>query len=411
MGSVSDHRSLMVLPDDVLLLTLSFMEGKKRVRLSRACKRMSCVVDQSLAGVKKLHYEKWFGSKLDKYKTKVFSKLLNLEEFCAKTHNKLFCERIARVLAKNCPNLRDMRCYTRITQAYAEERHETGSLKLEFISLTGSSEWDIQFVKELLQSYPNIRVKAFDFDYAYDPDSFWNYLGDAVDVIRNRTTDFQFGKAFQDCLRLHKLKLILTWSNIRVLNLDPNTTIDRQTLQSILNSLPKLQELQVAMDIQDFDLLTCAKQQWTSVSNLLFCSETTGKAGKKPEEQHCRNLMQFIIQREHALQKFSIWLSAAFADNADLMNFIFSNCKKMTHFRMDGGILLTYSPKKRKLCLEVMSWESLQPILRLYPKTKSIEITIKSSAGRSFAAKWKEQIAAFAATKKGYAVRSEIIMK
>ena len=408
MDSVSDPRSLMILPDDILLLTLSFMSGKKRIKQSRACKRMSCVVDQSLAGVKYLNYEKWFGSKLDKHKMKVFSKLMNLQGFYAKTYNKLFCESIADVLAKNCPNLRDMHCHTRITQAYAKEKHETGSLKLLVIRLNGSSEWDIQFVKELLQSYSYIFVKVFFPDGADGKDDFLHYLEDAVDVIKSRTIDSQIRDKYSDHKLMHKLTLILTWSNIRILNI--NRKIDRPALQSILNSLSKLQHLSWAMDIQDVDLLTRAKQKWTCVSISLYCSGT-----ENPEEQHCRNLMQFISQREHALQSFGVWFSVSFADNAALRNFIFSNCKKMIHFRMEDGINLTYWRHVRKLFLMDMSWESLQPILRLYPKTKSIEITIKSPAARaarrSYAEKWKEEIAAFAATKKSYAVRSEIIMK
>ena len=404
MGTVSDPRSLMVLPDDVLLLTLSFMPGQKRVKLSRACKRMSCVVDQSLAGVKELDYDKWFGFKLDKYKTKVFSKFINLRVFCTTVWSKQFSERIARVLAKNCPNLIDMRCHTRISQPYAKEMHKTGSLNLEVIRLTGR-EWDIQFVKQLLQSYPNIRVKALHMD---GMDNFLHHLGDAVEVIKSRTTDFVIGDVYKDLMQ--SLTLILTWStNIRVL--DVGKRLDRQTLQSILNSLPKLQELKVTMDIRDFDLLTCAKQKWSCVSSSLFFSGTG-----KPEEQHCRNLMQFISQREHALQSFGIYLiDLVFAGDEDLRNFIFGNCKRLICFRMDGWIFLTYSPKKHKLYLCDMTCESLQPILHLYPKTKSIEIRITSAAARrasrSFSTKWKEDIAAFTATKKSYAVMSEIIME
>ena len=405
MDTFSDPRSLMILPDDILLLSLSFMPGMERVKLSRVCYRMSCLVDQLLAGVKELDYEKWFGSKLVKYNSNVFSKLFNLQTFHAKQYNRLFCKRIARVLAKNCPNLRDMQCHTRITQAYAKMMHETGSLKLQVLRLNGK-EWDIQFVKQLLQSYPST-VKVF-LENADGTDDFLHYLGDAADVIKSETTDFQIKDKYDDPMLMQKLTLILTCSNIRVLYM--NCMIGRQTLQSILNSLPELLQVSFPMDIHDFDLLTCAKQQWTSVSHSLSCSET-----ENPEEQHCRSLMQFIRQRQDALHFFGVWLAAAFADNVDLRNFIFCNCQNMTGFEMEDGITLTYSPKKRKLCLKDMSWESLQPILRLYPETKSIEIKITSAtarrASRSFAAKWKEEIAAFAATKKSYAVRSEIIMK
>lgn len=100
-----DPKSLLVLPDDVLLETLSYMPLKSRVRHSRTCSRMSNVVDESLNGVKDLNRLKPSNDQIDS-QLKTLSKMKNLRTVCESLPKH---ERWLQVLIQNCQKIEELR--------------------------------------------------------------------------------------------------------------------------------------------------------------------------------------------------------------------------------------------------------------------------------------------------------------
>lgn len=412
-----DLNSLLVLPDDVLCDILSYMSLKTRVKHSRTCSRMLGVVNNSLRDVKDLS-DMHVSDRHADGQLKTLSKLTNLRVFNQSLTTLTRPDRWLEVLINKCHKIEQL------------------------------TDWDVEHMDSYVSGLQGkglpIKLKVIDPHFWYtrtdeSPDALLRLLR-KVDTGLGVSNEKMFNIVVQHpdlMTRVLHMNRLFVWggeqeSDVwRKLVMMPmlrtlKVQIDGpQELELLLNSLPHLTYIEVNISNKNMmPLLISAKQEFTG----LRLTEEDGpeeEDGDNDDDENNRSqevdfhhLEQVLRKHGPRLKDLTLELREVRADR-DVIELLSTTCPRLkqanvSHRHPDEGYIelsVLYLHGDRLIVETNIRGQSLQPLFRLFPKFRSIEIGEDSYPDSGTLESWITELRDFANARKKYRLDVDVMLR
>lgn len=386
-----DPQSLLILSDEIIVDILFFIPLKSQVRLSRTSKRMSRLVDRQMLTVRRIRYDDLWQEEDESAGLYVLPKMTGLQVFHAPCLTDVdICEKVAEVLAENCPDIRDMDAHPDIILTYVNRmRMRSTKCEIRLRNMHLSSGWYSSELIDLLRSCPQLLISCYDFSQliaALNEDNEDQPLNTQDEMlIRSRVVKYTSHEEppFEGPELQMMENLTTLWLRY--------CTCDRNQLSLILSSCPRLTDLHIASELENFDLLNSAPHVWKRVrvddrSDVQGIVDTT-------------NMCDFLKSRGRQLDELKLLIRKHRTLDVDLISLIGEHCgrKKLVKASITVSQDFAFIYYNKSLLIQYCCRESIAPLIHLFPSTRSF--VIHTTRKNPHVNTWIQELEQFAASK------------